>query len=133
MLKTMIKTVPHTAETENEEATWMKDVFGSRSLAFGRLDRFADHLLTLCQSGRATSTNSNQASRLGNTPSPEIILSDEKDLDLFYENSAVGKGDTSESAGGLNVTLYGARHEALSYLTPATSAHRMRSIASFFL
>lgn len=117
MLKTMIKTVPHASGTKNEEATWMNDFLERLNLSFGRLDGFTDHLLTLCQGGHAIPTRSNKSSTLGKTPSSEIILGDDKDFDIFYGSATVGKDDASESAGGLDVTPYGARHEGLSYVT----------------
>ncbi|KAI6753873.1 hypothetical protein HG530_013049 [Fusarium avenaceum] len=117
MLKTMIKTVLYASETKNEEATWMNGFLERLSFSFGRLDGFTDHLLTLCQGGHAIPTRSNDSSTPGKTPSSEIILGDDKDLDMFYGSPTVGKDDTSESAGGLDVTPYGARHEGLSYVT----------------
>ncbi|KAH6953576.1 hypothetical protein DER45DRAFT_635125 [Fusarium avenaceum] len=116
MLKMMIKAVPHASGTENEEAKWMNDFLGRLSLSFGRLDGFTDHLLTLCQGGHAIPTRIKRSSRFRSTLPSDIILGDEKNLDLFYGISAAGNEDASESAGGLDVTPYGARHEGLSYV-----------------
>ncbi|KAF5559642.1 hypothetical protein FNAPI_4643 [Fusarium napiforme] len=104
MLKMMLQTVPNILETESKDAAWINDFLEQLSLTSGRLDGFTDHLLTLHRGGHSIPTR-NSLSR-----SFDKILSDDKAFDLFS-----GKDNCPKSAGGLDVTPYGSRHEGLSY------------------
>ncbi|KAF4944968.1 hypothetical protein FGADI_12312 [Fusarium gaditjirri] len=104
MLKMMLQTVPDISEEERNDTARINGFLEQLSLTLGRLDGFTDHLLTLHRGGHVIPTR-NSLSR-----SLDEILSDDEAFDLFS-----GKDNCPESAGGLDVTPYGSRHEGLSY------------------